>query len=166
MGIHSCSICERYHLTFPIEGSQSKNIICIGNKFVNLLVNLDGMCSDKGFKLLRGYIFFKSVRVYLETVGIGRSVCLYLLVWGEVGVLCLREAFGQAEALAQKAKVAHRFVYQQRVPGGVSHIWKVVHPHDTVIAAEETPGVEDINPDRIRYELTPDGKIAHLLKHW
>jgi hypothetical protein len=77
-----------------------------------------------------------------------------------------REAFGQAEALAQKAKVAHRFVYQQRAPGGVSHIWKVVHPHDTVIAAEETPGVEDINPDRIRYELTPDGKIAHLLKHW
>ena len=77
-----------------------------------------------------------------------------------------REAFGQAEALAQKAKVAHRFVYQQRAPGGVSHIWKVVHPHDTVIAAEETPGVEDINPDRIRYVLTPDGKIAHLLKHW
>jgi hypothetical protein len=35
-----------------------------------------------------------------------------------------------------------------------------------VIAAEETPGVEDINPDRIRYVLTPDGKIAHLLKHW
>jgi amino acid transporter len=77
-----------------------------------------------------------------------------------------REAFGQAEALAQKAKVAHRFVYQQRAPGGVSHIWKVIHPHDTVIAAEETPGIEDINPDRIRYVLTPDGKIAHLLKHW
>ena len=77
-----------------------------------------------------------------------------------------REAFGQAEALAQKARVTRRFVYQQRAPGGLSHIWKVVHPHDTVIAAEETPGVEDINPDRIRYELTQDGKIAHLLKHW
>ena len=77
-----------------------------------------------------------------------------------------REAFGQAEALAQKARVARRFVYQQRAPGGVSHIWKVIHPRDTVIAAEETPEIEDINPDRIRYELTPDGKIAHLLKHW
>ena len=77
-----------------------------------------------------------------------------------------REAFGQAEALAQEARVTRRFVYQQQVPGGVSHIWKVVHPHDTVIAAEETPEIEDINPDRIRYQLTPDGKIAHLLKHW
>jgi nucleotide-binding universal stress UspA family protein len=77
-----------------------------------------------------------------------------------------REAFGQAEALAQKARVTRRFVYQQQAPDGISLIWKVVHPHDTVIAAEETPGVEDINPDRIRYVLTPDGKIAHLLKHW
>jgi len=77
-----------------------------------------------------------------------------------------KEAFGQAEALAQKARITRRFVYQQRALGGLSHIWKVVHPHDTVIAAEETPGVEDINPDRIRYVLTPDGKIAHLLKHW
>jgi amino acid transporter len=77
-----------------------------------------------------------------------------------------KEAFGQAEALAQKARITRRFVYQQRAPGGLSDIWKVVHPHDTVIAAEETPGVEDINPDRIRYVLTPDGKIAHLLKHW
>jgi len=77
-----------------------------------------------------------------------------------------REAFGQAEALAQKAKIVRRFVYQQQVPGGVSRIWKVIHPHDMVIAAEETPEIEDINPDRIRYEMTPDGKVAHLLKHW
>jgi amino acid transporter len=77
-----------------------------------------------------------------------------------------REAFGQAEALAQKARVTRRFVYQQQAPDGISSIWKAVHPRDTVIAAQETPGVEDINPDRIRYELTPDGKIAHLLKHW
>lgn len=77
-----------------------------------------------------------------------------------------REIFGQAEALAQKAKIVRRFVYQQQVPGGVSRIWKVIHPHDTVIAAEETPEIEDINPDRIRYEMTPDGKVAHLLKQW
>jgi len=26
--------------------------------------------------------------------------------------------------------------------------------------------LEEINPDRIRYEFTPQGKIAHLLKRW
>jgi len=77
-----------------------------------------------------------------------------------------RKAFGQAEALAQKARVTRRFVYQQQAPDGVSRIWKAVHPRDTVIAAQETPGFEDINPDRIRYDLTPEGKIAHLLKQW
>jgi hypothetical protein len=26
--------------------------------------------------------------------------------------------------------------------------------------------VQDINPDRIRYQLTSDGNVAHLLKRW
>jgi hypothetical protein len=25
---------------------------------------------------------------------------------------------------------------------------------------------EDINPDFVRYELTPDGKVVHLVKNW
>jgi hypothetical protein len=35
-----------------------------------------------------------------------------------------------------------------------------------VLTAERAAQVEEINPDRIRYEFTPDGKIAHLLKSW
>lgn len=31
---------------------------------------------------------------------------------------------------------------------------------------ENTSLFEEINPDRIRYELTPDGSVAHLLKSW
>lgn len=77
-----------------------------------------------------------------------------------------REAFGKAEALAGKANIVRRFVYQVEQPGGVSQIWQVVHPRDTVIAANETPEVEDINPDRIRYDVTPEGKVAHLIKRW
>jgi hypothetical protein len=25
---------------------------------------------------------------------------------------------------------------------------------------------QEINPDRLRYELTPNGKVVHLLKRW
>jgi hypothetical protein len=32
--------------------------------------------------------------------------------------------------------------------------------------ATQAARVEEINPDRIRYELTSRGKIAHLLKSW
>ena len=77
-----------------------------------------------------------------------------------------KEWFGQAESLAQKAKVARRYVYLPRDPEAVSRVWHVVHPADTVLPAEDATQVEDINPDRIRYELTPEGKVAHLIKRW
>jgi len=35
-----------------------------------------------------------------------------------------------------------------------------------VIAAEPVSHIQDINPDRIRFEVTPEGKVAHLLKRW
>jgi hypothetical protein len=31
------------------------------------------------------------------------------------------------------------------------------------MAAKDVEMLEDINPDRIRYEITPKGKVAHLL---
>lgn len=45
----------------------------------------------------------------------------------------------------------------------VQHIWRAMHPHGLLIAAEDVGMLEDINPDRIRYEITPKGKVAHLL---
>jgi hypothetical protein len=45
----------------------------------------------------------------------------------------------------------------------VRHIWRAMHPHALLIAAEDVGVLEDINPDRIRYEMTPKGKVAHLL---
>src|SRR5207247_1444172 len=38
--------------------------------------------------------------------------------------------------------------------------------HDVVRTAEHAEHFDEINPDRIRYELTPRWKIAHLLKRW
>ena len=77
-----------------------------------------------------------------------------------------KETFARAEHIARRAKIARRYVYRQQEPGVVANVWRIVHPRDTVVAADVAPEVEDINPDRIRYELTPEGKVAHLLKQW
>src|SRR2546425_1549018 len=75
-----------------------------------------------------------------------------------------RRTFGKAEHLAQKAKIARRYVYRLQEPRALERIWLVVHPRDIVISPENTSLFGEINPDRIRYELTADGKVAHLLK--
>jgi len=72
----------------------------------------------------------------------------------------------QAALMARKARLAPRFVYRQQEPGMAARIWQRVHPCDVVLTAEQAAEAEEINPDRIRYELTPSGKIAHLLKRW
>ena len=77
-----------------------------------------------------------------------------------------KDYFGKAENLAQKAKVPRRYVYRKQEPDVVARVWQAVHPHDTVVAAENASQFEDINPDRIRYELTSKGKVAHMLKQW
>ena len=77
-----------------------------------------------------------------------------------------KEYFGKAEHLAQHAKINRRFVYRLQEPGAIARVWQLVRPHDTVVAAENAPTVENLNPDRVRYELTANGKVAHLLKTW
>ncbi len=77
-----------------------------------------------------------------------------------------KEAFGKAENLAQKSKSPRRFVYSTEEPGAIAEVWHIAHPHDTIVAADYAGDVADVNPDRIRYELTPEGKVAHLIKSW
>ena len=76
------------------------------------------------------------------------------------------ETFGRAEHLVQKSKVPRRFMYRQLEPGTLEHIWRTVHPRDIVIAAEDIPQIGDINPEFVRYELTPYGKVAEVHTHW
>jgi hypothetical protein len=47
-----------------------------------------------------------------------------------------------------------------------ARVWRFVRPRDVVIDAEQVERCSDINPERIRYEVTPEGKTAHLLKQW
>jgi hypothetical protein len=77
-----------------------------------------------------------------------------------------RKTFGKAEHLAQQAKVARRYVYRLQEPMAVARIWKAVHPGDLVISPENAALLAEINPDHIRYEVTPHGNVAHLLKRW
>lgn len=77
-----------------------------------------------------------------------------------------KDTLKQAALLARKARLTSRFVYQPQAPGATGSIWRIVHPRDVVLTAEHAAQVEEINPDRIRYELTSRGKIAHLLKRW
>lgn len=77
-----------------------------------------------------------------------------------------KETFGRAEYLAQQAGIARRFVYRQQEPEAVFHLWQTLHPRDLVVSAEGVEQIEEVNPDRIRYELTPRGNVAHLLKRW
>ena len=67
---------------------------------------------------------------------------------------------------ARKARVASRFVYRQQGSEAAARLWHIVHPRDVVLSARYAAQLEEINPDRIRYEFTPQGKIAHLLKRW
>jgi hypothetical protein len=78
-----------------------------------------------------------------------------------------KEYFGRAESLALKAKLpTRRFIYLQEEPNIVGQAWQIIHPHDTVVAPDNDAQINEINPDRIRYELTPEGKVTHLLKNW
>jgi len=78
-----------------------------------------------------------------------------------------KKYFSKAEHLALKAKISNRrFLYQRQAPNIEAHAWQVIHPQDTVMTAEDSDRFSNINPDRIRYEATPNGKVVHLLKKW
>jgi amino acid transporter len=76
--------------------------------------------------------------------------------------------FGKAEQLARKAGVSRRFIYRLDASEMVMHIWRFVQPRDLILAADylQQPEIGELHPDRIRYELFPGGKVAHLIKNW
>jgi amino acid transporter len=78
-----------------------------------------------------------------------------------------RDTFGKAEGLALKAQSPNRrYIYLQEGSNMAEQIWQSIHPRDTLVAAKDDQQLKDINPDRVRYELTPEGKVAHLIKRW
>src|SRR5216684_208052 len=72
----------------------------------------------------------------------------------------------KAARIPQIFEVYDPYLYDPQAKKSFGKAENIAHPHDTIIAAEYAKDVEDVNPDRIRYELTPDGKVAHLIKRW
>ncbi len=118
---------------------------------------------DAAIKHARG---MPVVFLYLAEPKAGRVPQLFEVVDPYLEDEPAKDTLKQAALLARKAKLASRFVYRPQAPGAAGRIWQIVHPRDVVLTAEHAAQFEEINPDRIRYELTPRGKIAHLLKHW
>ena len=78
-----------------------------------------------------------------------------------------KQNFSKAEDRVVKSNIPSRtYVYLQGDPDIANLVWQQVHPRDTVVAADNSERFKDINPDRVRYEITPEGKVAHLLKQW
>jgi hypothetical protein len=77
-----------------------------------------------------------------------------------------KETFRHAERLARKEGISRRYVYQFATPDVLEQLWRFVQPRDVVISEALVEQTQDINADRVRYELTPHGKVAHMVKHW
>ncbi|GAC1389205.1 MAG: hypothetical protein NVS4B11_00890 [Ktedonobacteraceae bacterium] len=83
-----------------------------------------------------------------------------------------RKALRDAEVFIRHAKVnvMPQFLYQPvrdvseaKESEIVTRIWQTMHPHELLIAAEDVAILHDVNPDRIRYQLTPKGRVAHFV---
>jgi amino acid transporter len=77
-----------------------------------------------------------------------------------------KAAFSKAEALARKARIGRRFLYRRGESSMTAKVWQVLQPRSVILSEAVATQVGNINPDRIRYEITPGGKVAHLLKRW
>ncbi|GLV56154.1 hypothetical protein KDH_29970 [Dictyobacter sp. S3.2.2.5] len=77
-----------------------------------------------------------------------------------------KDTFRLAQRLAGQNGVPSHFVYQLATSDVVEQVWRFAQPRDVVLPADLLSQVEDINPDRMRYELTPHGKVIHLVKNW
>lgn len=83
------------------------------------------------------------------------------------------KTFRRAEAIVRNAKVkgAPQYLYRAlprdvnvRPRDIVKNVWRTIHPHEIMLAADDLSVLEDINPDRIRYEVAPNGgSVAHLI---
>lgn len=78
-----------------------------------------------------------------------------------------RVYFGLAESLAVKAQLPRpTYIYLWRPQATMEQVWRTIRPYDTIVSTEDDELFKDINPDRIRYEITPNGRVAHLIKYW
>jgi len=104
------------------------------------------------------------VFLFLGKRSSGRKPELFRLIEPHLNDEQARKELGRANYLAQEAKIECRFVYRHQEPGAAYRIWEELHPADTIVAPEDVAELKQMNPDRIEDEVTPKGKVVHLLK--
>jgi amino acid transporter len=77
-----------------------------------------------------------------------------------------KETFRYAERLASRERAIRYFVYQHATPEKLAQVWKFVQPRNVVLPEALIDQTEGINPDRLRYKLASNSRVAHLVKHW
>jgi positive regulator of sigma E activity len=104
------------------------------------------------------------VFLFLGNRSSGRKPELFRLIEPHLNDEQARKELGRVNYLAQEAKIDCRFVYRHQEPGAAYRVWEELHPADTIVAPQDVAELKQINPDRIEEEVTPDGKMVHLLK--
>lgn len=146
-----------------IEGRMPDAILALltGNENRDLAVVQSAVSESGGHPI---------IFLYVSDVPRNREPQMFEVIDPYLDDTAAKTAFGRAEHKARNLKMPRRYIYRMgdknRVPAVVSGIWQVVHPHDTIVSADDVAEFENINPDRVRYELTSQGKVAHLLKRW
>ncbi len=103
------------------------------------------------------------VFLYLGQRISGRKPELFRMIEPHLNDEEAKKALGRANYLAQEAKVECRFIYRHREPDAIYHVWQELHPQDTIVAKEQMPEVQQIQPERIKEETTSEGPIMHLI---
>ncbi|MDQ6659881.1 MAG: APC family permease [Chloroflexota bacterium] len=74
-----------------------------------------------------------------------------------------RKDLGRANYWAKEAKIECRFIYRHQEPDAIYRVWQELHPQDTIIAEEQLPELQQMEPKRIYDESMPGGQVMHLL---
>ncbi|GAC1398389.1 MAG: hypothetical protein NVS4B12_00290 [Ktedonobacteraceae bacterium] len=92
-------------------------------------------------------------------------------LYDESAIQTLRSA--ETMMLATNANAEPQFLYrpvqqvsEEQEAEIVTRIWQTMHPHEILIAADDVPMLDNISPNRIRYETLSGGKVAHLVSQW
>lgn len=148
----------------PLETRMPNAILAVlvGNEHNNERVIESALkeVSDDGEKK-RSLIF-----LYLSTQKVNRVPSPFEIVDPYLEDGQAKDTFRLAQRLSGHKGVTSHFVYQLATSDVLEQVWKFAQPRDIVLPADLLSQVENINPDRMRYELTPHGKVVHLVKNW
>lgn len=71
---------------------------------------------------------------------------------------------GKANHQAQEAQVPCRFLYRRQDVHAPYRVWRMLRPHDTIVAPELVAAFRKVHVDQTYEEVTTSGIVIHLIK--